>query len=86
MMEAAVEMALDPVPYRHMVVRRQHPKVHQFRYCCPCGWWSEWFNCTPWTEFTEADPDEFLLDHPHGIVTVSRTDLTPIPHPSNGGM
>ena len=71
-----VAIALDPEPldgpYRHYLVRRSHPDFPmEQRDECLCGYRSPWkvsgHNST----------------HPHGQVTVSRSDLTVLPHPSN---
>ena len=70
--ELAVEMCLDPKPFKHMVVRRQHPKVDEYRFSCLCGWWSEWI----------PEGAAHWPDHPDGLFTVSRSDWTVIPHPS----
>ena len=84
MNDLLVDLTVTPQPFVHMCVRRQHPIFYRFRYACACGWRSEWFDRTDFTEFGMADSGDFLLDHPHMTVTVSRTDLSPVPHPSNG--
>ena len=59
--------------YRHHVVRKGHPLTNEYRFRCICGWWSVWF----------VDDGELRWpDHPHGLFTASRTDLSVIPHPS----
>lgn len=73
MNELAVAACLDREPYRHMVVPAPHPSLNEYRFACPCEWVSEWF---------PKDGPIRMPDHPDGLVTVSRTDLTVIPHPS----
>lgn len=71
---ALMEMALDPVPYVHHVIREWNLVELEYRFACICGHRSEWVHLSePWWEFP---------DHPDGVVTVSRTDLRPYPHPS----
>ena len=72
-----VAIALDPEPldgpFCHMVVTEQNTGHRLwFRHACICGHRSDWFR-----------DSTCEVDHPHGQVTVSRSDLTVIPHPSN---
>ncbi len=76
MNELAVDLTVPPQPFRHHVVRRPHIWRNQVRFSCVCGWRSEWL----------PDTGTHWPDHPDGLVTVSRVDLEPIPHPSNRGL
>ena len=71
-----VDLCLDPRPFVHMVVRREHPIFSDYRYACLCGWRS------PWLE-SGSRSFERDISHPDRQVTRSRTDLRLIPHPVN---
>ena len=69
------KIALLNSPYVHRVVRDWNLVELEYRFSCICGYRSEWVHIREdWQE---------SADHPDGVVTVSRTDLTPIRHPSN---
>lgn len=75
MNELITELALDPIPYRHIVVQREHPIFEDRQFSCVCGWRSHWYS-------KYGKPCDYMTDHPAGLVTVSRDDWTVIPHPS----
>lgn len=70
-----VDLCLDPMPFVHHCVREWNLPELEYRFSCLCGYRSEWVHLRE--EWRPA------ADHPDGVVTVSRTDLTPIRHPSN---
>ena len=70
MSELITDLAVPPRPFVHFLVTRPHIWRHQTRFSCLCGFRSGWL------------PDGERPDHPHRQVTVSRLDLTVIPHPS----
>ena len=77
MKKLAVDLCLEPLPYVHHCTRDWNLPELEYRWACLCGYRSEWTHLSaPWQE---------VPDHPHGQVTISRTELVPLIHPSNQG-